>query len=74
MTENKGLKKEETRNAANMGYAIIMTVGVVILSVFMWAIVIGIAGEWVDFGAVIGIFNLVAIIYFGKTILDKLDK
>lgn len=74
MAENKEVKREETRAVANMGYAIIMTVGVVILSVFVWAVVIGIAGEWVDFGAIIGIFNLISIIYFGKMILSKLDK
>lgn len=62
------------KSTSNLGYAIIMAVGVVILSVFVWAVVIEIAGEWVDFGAIIGIFNLIAIIYFGKTILDKLDK
>lgn len=74
MVENKEVKREETRAVANMGYAIIMTVGVVILSVFVWAAAIEIAGEWVDFGAIIGIFNLISIIYFGKMILSKLDK
>ena len=68
------MDNKENKNAANMGYAIIITIILVIVAVFIWMAVVGVAGEWVDFGAIIGIFNLIVIIYFGKTILDKFDK
>lgn len=60
-------------NKSNLGYAIIVTVILVIVAVFI-NIALSPDSEETFIGEIIGIFNLVAIIYFGKTILDKLDK
>lgn len=67
------MANKENKNAANMGYAIIVTVILVIVAVFI-NLAIAPDSDETAIGEIIGIFNLAAIIYFGKTILDKLDK
>lgn len=67
------MENKKNKNATNMGYAIIVTVILVIVAVFI-NLAIAPDSDETAIGEIIGIFNLVAIIYFGKTILDKLDK
>ena len=67
------MENKKNKNATNMGYAIIVTVILVIVAVFI-NLAIAPDSDETAIGEIIGIFYLVAIIYFGKTILDKLDK
>ena len=67
------MENKKNKNATNMAYAIIVTVILVIVAVFI-NLAIAPDSDETAIGEIIGIFNLVAIIYFGKTILDKLDK
>lgn len=67
------MENKKNKNATNMGYAIIVTVILVIVAVFI-NLAIAPDSDETAIGEIIGIFNLAAIIYFGKTILDKLDK
>ena len=63
------------KSTSNLGYAVIVTVILVIVAVFIGIAVSPDSDEGIPFlGEILAIFNLIAIIYFGKTILDKLDK
>lgn len=66
---------KKNKNAANLGWAIFITVIAVMVGIFIAGATASDAAEGLALiGVAIGSFNLVAIIYFGKTILDKLGR